>query len=148
MDMVRLGIGLHGIGSVEQLKPVSAFKTTISQIRTLGEGESVGYSRRGRVDRISEIGTIPVGYADGLDRRLGNGRGSVWVHGREAPIFGDICMDMTMIDVTGLAVSEGDEVEIFGRHQKVSEMAERIGTIPYEILTAIPERVKRVYLQE
>jgi alanine racemase len=148
MDMVRLGIGLHGIGNSELLKPVSSFKTSISQIRTVSEGESVGYSRRGKVERISQIATIPVGYADGLDRRFGNGQGSVWVHGIEVPIIGDICMDMTMIDLTGISASEGDEVELFGRHQKVSDMADRIGCIPYEILTAIPERVKRVYLQE
>jgi len=148
LDMVRLGIGLHGIGSAEQLKPVSAFKTTISQIRTLGEGESVGYSRKGIVKHISEIATIPVGYADGLDRRFGKGQGSVWINGNAAPSVGEICMDMTMIDVTGLAASEGDTVEIFGKHQKVSTLASCIGTIPYEILTAIPERVKRVYLQE
>jgi len=148
LDMVRIGIGLHGIGKAAQLKPVSAFKTTISQIRTLCEGDSVGYSRKGIVKHSSEIATIPVGYADGLDRRFGNGQGSVWVNGRAAPIVGDICMDMTMVDVTGLATSEGDTVEIFGKQQKVSTLADRIGTIPYEILTAIPERVKRVYLQE
>ncbi|MEN8203986.1 MAG: bifunctional UDP-N-acetylmuramoyl-tripeptide:D-alanyl-D-alanine ligase/alanine racemase [Bacteroidota bacterium] len=148
LDMVRLGIGLHGIGSVAQVKPVSAFKTTISQIRTVSAGESVGYSRKGRVEHISEIATIPLGYADGLDRRLGNGQGSVWINGSAAPTFGDICMDMTMIDVTGLGASEGEAVEVFGKHQEVSEIARRIGTIPYEILTAIPERVKRVYLQE
>lgn len=147
-DMVRLGIGLHGIGIAENLKLVSSFKTTISQIRTVDKGDSVGYSRKGKVKRSSEIATIPVGYADGLDRRLGNGRGSVWIKGKAAPTLGDICMDMTMVDVTGLAVSEGDAVEIFGKQQKVSEMARQIGTIPYEILTSIPERVKRVYLQE
>lgn len=147
-DMIRLGIGLHGIGSSGKLKPVSSFKTTISQIRTLPEGESVGYSRKGMVARISEIATIPVGYADGLDRRLGNGLGSISIKGNAAPTLGEICMDMTMIDVTGMAASEGDTVEIFGKHQSVDEIARRIGTIPYEILTAIPERVKRVYLQE
>jgi len=148
MDMVRLGIGLHGIGSASQLKPVSAFKTTISQIRTLGKGDSVGYSRKGIVERVSEIATIPLGYADGLDRRFGNGQGSVWINGNAAPSVGEICMDMTMVDVTGLDASEGDVVEVFGKHQNVSSLASRIGTIPYEILTAIPERVKRVYLQE
>jgi alanine racemase len=148
MDMVRLGIGLHGIGQAEHLLPVSSFKTTISQIRTISKGESVGYSRKGKVERISQIATIPVGYADGLDRRFGNGHGSVVIHGKEVPTIGDICMDMTMIDLTEVIASEGDEVEIFGKHQKVSSMAERIDCIPYEILTAISARVKRVYLQE
>lgn len=147
-DMIRLGIGLHGVGRSGQVRPVSSFKTTISQIRTVGEGESVGYSRKGMLTRQSKIATIPVGYADGLDRRLGNGHGNVWVNGRAAPTFGDICMDMTMIDLTGMEASEGDTIEIFGQHQGVDEIARRIGTIAYEILTAIPERVKRVYLQE
>ncbi len=147
-DMVRLGIGLHGIGQSTYLKPVSSFKTTISQIRTVAVGDSVGYSRSGVVERTSQIATIPVGYADGLSRRLGNGIGCVWINGMAAPTFGDICMDMTMIDVTGLEVLEGDTIEIFGSQQKVKEIASITGTIPYEILTSIPERVKRVYLQE
>ncbi len=147
-DMVRLGIGLHGIGQSTYLKPVSSFKTTISQIRTVAVGDSVGYSRSGVVKRTSQIATIPVGYADGLSRRLGNGIGCVWINGMAAPTFGDICMDMTMIDVTGLEVLEGDTIEIFGSQQKVKEIASITGTIPYEILTSIPERVKRVYLQE
>lgn len=147
-DMVRLGIGLHGIGSSENLRPVSAFKTNISQIRKVGAGETIGYSRSGKVDRESKIATIPVGYADGLNRHLGNRVGKVWVNGSFASIIGNICMDMTMIDVTGLKVSEGDQVEIFGKHQSITELAGQCGTIPYELLTAIPERVKRIYLQE
>ncbi|MGM0473613.1 MAG: alanine racemase [Bacteroidota bacterium] len=147
-EMVRLGIGLHGIGSLASLKPASSFKTSISQVRKLKAGETVGYSRAGKVDRDSLIATLPVGYADGLNRKLGNGAGRVWTAGKMVPVAGNICMDMTMIDVTGLNVSEGEEVEIFGRHQSVSEMARRAGTIPYEILTSIPTRVKRVYLQE
>jgi alanine racemase len=94
------------------------------------------------------VATIPVGYADGMDRRLGNGRGRVWIHGKAVPVIGNICMDMTMIDVTGLDVREGDGVELFGKQITVSEVAALAGTIPYEILTSIPERVKRVYLQE
>ena len=147
-DMIRLGIGLHGIGLSPELKPVSSFKTTISQIRTVPAGDSVGYSRSGVVKHSSQIATIPVGYADGLNRRLGNGIGSVWINGMAAPTFGNICMDMTMIDVTGLKAAEGDTVEIFGSQQTVKEIASISGTIPYEILTSIPERVKRVYLQE
>jgi len=147
-NMVRLGIGLHGIGRAEALQPVSSFKTSISQIRTVREGETIGYSRKGIAAHDSKIATIPVGYADGLNRQLGNGVGNVWTNGVFAPTIGNICMDMTMIDVTGIKVSEGDMVEIFGKHQPVTVLAAQSGTIPYEILTSIPERVKRVYLQE
>lgn len=147
-QMVRLGIGLHGIGEDDHLLPVSSYKTRVSQVRVVKEGETVGYSRSGRTGRESLIATIPVGYADGLDRRLGNGNGTVWIGGTTVPTIGNICMDMTMIDVTGLEVKEGDEVELFGKNQLVSEVARQAGTIPYEILTSIPERVKRVYLQE
>jgi alanine racemase len=130
------------------LKVVSSFKTTISQIRTVAAGETVGYGRSGRVAVPSTIATIPVGYADGFHRSLGNGAGKVYVNGRPAPTVGEICMDMTMIDVTGLEAAEGEVVELFGKQQPVSELARQAGTIPYEILTSIPERVKRVYLQE
>ena len=146
--MVRLGIGLHGIGQETSLLPASSFKTTVSQVRTVLAGETIGYSRAGVAIRDSRIATIPVGYADGFNRKLGNGVGMVWINGDSAPTIGNICMDMTMIDVTGLEVSEGDEVEIFGKHQPVTVLANQSGTIPYEVLTAIPERVKRVYLQE
>lgn len=147
-EMVRLGIGLHGIGSGAGLLPASAFKTTVSQVRKVEAGESVGYSRRGRTETDSLIAIIPIGYADGFRRSLGNGAGRVYIHGIEYATIGDICMDMTMIDVSGTDVEEGDEVEIFGRQQSVSVLATQAGTIPYEILASIPERVKRVYLQE
>jgi len=147
-EMVRLGIGLHGIGQGTLLKEVSSFKSTVSQIRMVNAGETVGYSRSGRVKRESSIATIPVGYADGFHRSLGNGAGKVMVNGQVAPTVGEICMDMTMIDVTGLDVSEGDIVELFGKQQPVSELARQAGTNAYEILTSIPERVKRVYIQE
>jgi alanine racemase len=147
-QMVRLGIGLHGIGSGSPLVPVSTYKTSVSQVRLVREGETVGYSRGEVAVRDSMVATIPVGYADGLDRRLGKGVGRVWIKGALAPVMGHICMDMTMIDVTGLGVKEGDEVELFGKHLGVSEVARLAGTIPYEILTSVPERVKRVYLQE
>ncbi|TFH27075.1 MAG: bifunctional UDP-N-acetylmuramoyl-tripeptide:D-alanyl-D-alanine ligase/alanine racemase [Bacteroidia bacterium] len=147
-DMVRLGIGLHGIGISSSLRPVSSFKTTVSQVRTVPAGESVGYSRRGVTERSSRIATIPVGYADGFHRELGNGKGQVYINGAKVPTIGEVCMDMTMIDVSGTDIAEGDMVEIFGKQQTVSELAERAGTIPYDILTSIPERVKRVYLQE
>ena len=147
-EMVRLGIGLHGIGAHGSLKAVSTFLTTVSQLRTVPAGESVGYQRSGVTTRQSTIATIPVGYADGFHRSLGNGAGTVYVNGQKAPTIGEICMDMAMIDVTGLDVKEGDVVELFGKQQTVSEMARQAGTIPYEILTSVPERVKRVYLQE
>jgi alanine racemase len=147
-DMVRLGIGLHGIGEESSLKVVSSFLTTVSQLRSVAEGESVGYLRSGLTLRPSSIATIPVGYADGFHRSLGNGKGIVYVNGQAAPTIGEICMDMAMIDVSGLDVVEGDEVELFGKQQPVSELARQAGTIPYEILTSVPERVKRVYLQE
>jgi alanine racemase len=147
-DMVRLGIGLHGIGQTTGLQPVSTFKTTISQIREVRKGETVGYSRRGRLERDSRIATLPVGYADGFHRNLGNGTGKIWIEGNVAPVVGDICMDMTMVDITGIAASEGDPVEIFGRNMPVSVLAGLAGTIAYEILTSIPERVKRVYLHD
>jgi len=147
-DMVRLGIGLHGIGEGPSLKAVSSFKTTISQLRSVGAGETLGYSRSGITKQPSSIATIPVGYADGFHRSLGNGAGRVYVNGQFAPTIGEICMDMAMIDVTGIRVSEGDTVELFGKQQAVSELARQAGTIPYEILTSVPERVKRVYIQE
>ena len=147
-EMVRLGIGLHGIGDDSSLKVVSSFKTTISQIRSVAAGETVGYLRSGLTRKPSTIATIPVGYADGFHRSLGNGKGKVYVNGMAAPTIGEICMDMTMIDVTGLDVAEGDVVELFGKQQPVSELARQAGTISYEILTSVPERVKRVYLQE
>jgi alanine racemase len=147
-DMVRLGIGLHGIGASDSLKAVSSFKTIVSQVRTVAAGESVGYSRKGFTTGISRIATIPVGYADGFHRELGNGVGQVVIQGVKFPTIGEICMDMTMIDVSGADISEGDQVEIFGKEQSLSELASQAGTIPYDILTSIPGRVKRVYLQE
>ncbi|RLD26514.1 MAG: bifunctional UDP-N-acetylmuramoyl-tripeptide:D-alanyl-D-alanine ligase/alanine racemase, partial [Bacteroidetes bacterium] len=119
-EMVRLGIGLHGIGTAEVLKPVSSFKTSISQIRGVKKGESIGYSREGITKHDSIIATWPVGYADGLNRNLGNGVANVWVNGFSASTIGNICMDMTMIDVTDIAVSEGDMVEIFGKNLPVT----------------------------
>jgi len=147
-ELVRLGIGLHGISTRKKLEAVSTFRTVISQVRELKKGETVGYSRAGIMEKDGTIAVIPVGYADGLDRRLGRGIGTVLVNGKIAPVIGNICMDMTMIDISGLKVKEGDEVEIFGKRNAVSEMAERMGTIPYEVLTGIPERVKRIYIQE
>ncbi|MFP4290707.1 MAG: bifunctional UDP-N-acetylmuramoyl-tripeptide:D-alanyl-D-alanine ligase/alanine racemase [Cyclobacteriaceae bacterium] len=152
MDMVRLGIGLYGVDPSAEgqaaLRPISRLSTVISQIKLLQPGESVGYNRKGKVSRPSTIATIAIGYADGLDRRLGNGRLKVYVNGQTAPTIGNICMDMSMIDVTGLEVKEGDEVVIFGDEQPVRVLAEAMGTIPYEVLTGISERVKRVFYSE
>lgn len=148
-EMVRLGIGLYGISSTGlPLKPVSKLKSCLSQIKMVDAGETVGYNRSGKIGRLSKIGIVPVGYADGLDRRLGNTRGKVYVNGHPAPITGNICMDMCMIDVTGIECKVGDEVEIFGQNINVAETAVAAGTIPYEILTGISQRVKRIYIQE
>lgn len=149
-EMVRLGIGLYGVSANNngQIRSISRLKTSVSQISKIPAGQTVGYSRKGLIERDSEIAVLPIGYADGYDRRLSNGVGKVYVKGKIAPIIGNICMDMCMIDITGLQVSVGDEVELMGEHILVSDIAESIGTIPYEILTGISQRVKRVYLQE
>lgn len=151
-DMCRLGIGLYGVGSAgnSPLYPVSRLVTRIVQVKEIEASETVGYGRSGRLHRLSRVATIPVGYADGLDRRLGNGRWSVIAGGKAAPIVGRICMDSCMVDVTGLAVCEGDEVTVFGGApgNTVSDMAAVLDTIPYEIMTSVSERVKRIYLKE
>jgi alanine racemase len=152
MDMVRLGISLYGIATDQKvaarLKNVSALKTSISQIKTIRKGETVGYNRNYTAEREMQVATIPLGYADGLSRLLSNGKGSLVLKEKRVPIVGNICMDMTMIDVTGMQAKEGDKVEVFGEHQSVSELADTLGTIPYEILSGISRRVKRVYFQE
>jgi alanine racemase len=149
LDMVRLGIGLYGVevtGKYNlQLKPISTLKTTISQIKSLNEGDSIGYGRKGKMSGSGRIATIAIGYADGYDRRFSNGKGYVLVSGKKAPVIGNVCMDMTMVDITGINVNEGDEVIIYGPEISLKELAEKIGTIPYELLTNISSRVKRVY---
>lgn len=151
-DMCRLGIGLYGVSSVNSglLRPVSRLVTRIVQVKELDASQTVGYGRSGKLCRDSRLATIPIGYADGLDRRLGNGRWTMLVNGMAAPTVGRICMDSCMIDVTGLPVAEGDEVTIFGAAQGngVGEMATVLETISYEIMTSISERVKRIYLKE
>jgi len=151
-EMVRLGIGLHGITSSphdkRQLQVVSTLKTTISQIKHIKAGESVGYSRKFTATKDISIATVGVGYADGLSRRLGNGVGKMLIDGFFAPIVGSVCMDMTMIDVTGIPAREGMEVIVFGQDYTILDLAEQMDTIPYEVLTGISERVKRVYFQE
>ncbi len=152
LDMVRLGIGLYGVESSQTdppaLRPVGTLRTVISQIKTVPAGESVGYSRRGVLDHDARIATLAIGYADGYDRRLGNGVGEVWVNGARCPTVGNVCMDMTMVDVTEATVEEGDEVVVFGPEMPITELAGRMGTIPYEILTGVSERVKRVFYKE
>lgn len=149
MDMVRLGIGLYGVevsGKHDaQLKSVSTLKTTISQIKSLDAGDTVGYGRMGVMKTKGQIATIAIGYADGFDRRFSNGRGYVLINGQKAPVIGNVCMDMTMIDITDIEAKEGDEVIIYGPGISLKELANRIGTIPYELLTNISSRVKRVY---
>ena len=151
-EMVRLGIGLHGIASSSheqrQLQMVSTLKTTISQIKHIKVGESVGYSRKFVAQKDLTIATVGVGYADGLSRRLGNGVGKMLIDGLFAPIVGSVCMDMTMIDVTGIPAREGMEVIVFGPDYTILDLAEQTDTIPYEVLTGISERVKRVYFHE
>jgi alanine racemase len=148
MDMVRLGLGLYGINARNNalLSNVSTLKTTILQIHDVPASETVGYSRRGTLSRNSRIAAIPIGYADGLNRRLGNGRGYCLVNGQQAPYVGNICMDVCMIDVTDIPCREGDAVEIFGDNLPVAQLAEWLDTIPYEVLTSVSERVKRVYV--
>ncbi len=150
MDMVRLGISLYGISAsgVKGLRNVSTLRTTILQIQHVAAGDSIGYSRRTYVDRASRIAIIPIGYADGLNRHFSNRVGEVLVGGKRCPIVGNICMDACMIDVTDTDAKEGDPVIIFGEELPVSELADRLGTIPYEILTSVSPRVKRVYYQE
>lgn len=151
-DMVRLGIGLYGLEANNQeqhrLKPISRLKTIISQIKQVKKGETVGYGRKGVAEDDMQIATIAIGYADGFSRAFSNGVGEVWLHGKRAPVIGNVCMDMTMIDITGIDAAEGDEVEVFGEHLTIMEAAERIKTIPYEILTNVSQRVKRVYYME
>lgn len=149
-DMVRLGLGLYGVNPFtnKMLHNVSTLKTTILQIRDVPQEDTVGYSRKGRLNRDSRIAAIPIGYADGLNRRLGNGNAYCLVNGQKAPYVGNICMDVCMIDVTGIDCKEGDKVMIFGDGLPVTVLADILDTIPYEILTSVSNRVKRVYFQD
>jgi alanine racemase len=152
LDMVRLGIGLYGVEIATQqleLQPAATLRTTIAQIKHLKAGETVSYNRRGVVKEDATIATVRIGYADGYSRRFGNGVGKLLVHGQLAPVIGTVCMDMTMIDVTGIqGVKEGDEVIIFGGALPVQQVAAWVDTIPYELMTSISQRVKRIYFQE
>ncbi len=152
LDMVRLGIGLYGVDGNEtmqqQLHNVSTLKTTIAQLKEVKSGESVGYNRGSLTTRDSVIATVRIGYADGYPRNLSQGKGRMWVNGHLVPVIGNVCMDMTMLDVTGVPVQEGDTVVVFGEQLPVAQLAAWSGTIAYEILTGISQRVKRVYYEE
>ena len=150
MDMCRLGLGLYGVDPRDNrmLSTVSTLKTTILQLRHVPAGDTVGYSRKGKIERDSVIAAIPIGYADGLNRHLGNRHGYCLVHGQKAEYVGNICMDVAMIDVTDIPCQEGDQVEIFGENLPVTVLSDIIDTIPYEVLTAVSNRVKRVYFQD
>ena len=150
LDMVRLGIGLYGINPYDNstINTISTLKTTILQIRDVSAEDTVGYSRRGELTRPSRIAAIPIGYADGLDRHLGRGRGYCIVKGQRAPYVGNICMDVCMIDVTDIPCHEGDSVEIFGQQLPVTVLSDMLDTIPYEILTSVSDRVKRIYFND
>jgi alanine racemase len=164
LDMVRLGIGLYGIDSAHwprsadgggaatndslDLQEVSTLRTTIAQIKHLHSGDTIGYNRRGIAASGTVIATVRIGYADGYSRNLGNGAGKMWIRGRLAPTIGSISMDLTMIDITGIpGVREGDEVVVFGKELSVSKLAIWAQTIPYEILTGVSQRVKRIYFE-
>ncbi len=152
MDMVRLGIGLYGVNptsdTVQELKPVATLKTVISQIKNIKSGESIGYGRWGRAQKDMTVATIAIGYADGFSRSFSRGVGKVMINDALAPVVGNVCMDMTMVDVTGIGAHEGDDVIIFGERLPIQTVADSIQTIPYEILTNTSERVKRVFFAE
>lgn len=152
LDMVRLGIGLYGVEAsgieTSALQVVGTLKTVISQIKNIPKGESIGYSRKWKAEHDMKIATIAIGYADGFNRKFSNGIGVVSVNGVRCPIVGNVCMDMCMVDITNVNAKEGDEVVLFGNEIKIQELAERIGTIPYEILTNVSERVNRIFYSE
>ncbi|MBT1698591.1 bifunctional UDP-N-acetylmuramoyl-tripeptide:D-alanyl-D-alanine ligase/alanine racemase [Fulvivirgaceae bacterium PWU4] len=152
MDMVRLGIGLYGVDptteKTEGLKPVATLKTMVSQVKSIETGETIGYGRRGKAEKPLTLATIAIGYADGFSRAFSRGAGKVMIQGQLAPVIGNVCMDMTMVDVTGIDVKEGDEVIVFGSGLPIQTVADSIHTIPYEILTNTSERVKRVFVAE
>ena len=150
-DMVRLGIGIYGVSALENVKlsPVASFKCKILQIKTLQPGDgTIGYGRHGKISsQGTVIATIPVGYADGLDRHLSRGAAAFSLNGHRVPTIGNICMDMTMLDITGVEAEVGDTVTIFGEDPTVTELASILGTIPYEILTSVPRRIERVIIK-
>lgn len=150
-DMVRSGIGLYGFANDKKLnaklKPIAALKSIISQIHRIEKGESVGYNRAYIAPNFAKIATIPLGHADGIGRQYGNGVGKVVINGKKAPIIGNVCMDMIMIDITGIECNEGDTVTIFGEEQTAEQFASKANTISYELITAVSQRIKRVFLR-
>ena len=150
-DMVRLGIGIYGVSAIpgNRLCPVASFKCKVLQVKTLNPSDgTIGYGRHGKIaPEGTVIATIPVGYADGVDRHLSRGKGCFTINGHRVPTIGNICMDMCMLDVTGLDVKVGDTVTIFGENPTISEIAEILGTIPYEILTSVPRRIERIVVR-
>jgi alanine racemase len=151
-NMVRLGIGMYGIGvnadEQTKLQNVSSLKTRISQIKTVRKGETVGYNRNGKVESEIKIATIPIGYADGFRRDLGNGKFEVLINGKACKTVGNVCMDMCMVDITNVNCKEGDEAIVFENFDQIEKLSEAMHTISYEVLTSISARVKRVYVQE
>ncbi|MEH6536736.1 MAG: alanine racemase [Psychroserpens sp.] len=152
LDMVRTGIGLYGFGNSEtenkNLKPIATLKSIISQIHKIEKGETVGYNRAFVSDGLKKTATIPIGHADGIGRQYGNQKGFVTINGEKAPIIGNVCMDMIMVNITGIDCNEGDEVIIFGTHPDASQFADTADTISYEIITAISQRVKRSFIRD
>jgi len=158
MDMIRLGIGLYGVDSSRalasgpsplNLQTVATLRSTVAQVKHLEKGDSVSYNRKGIIEKDSVIATVRIGYADGYPRRLGNGKGRVWIKGELAAILGTVCMDMFMIEVTAIpGVQDGDDVILFGEQLPVQQVASWADTIPYEIMTGVSQRVKRVYFEE
>ena len=150
--MVRLGIGLYGFDASgivnHQLLPIGVLKTEISQILNLKKGDSVGYGRSGKLLKDSKIATVAIGYADGFSRLFSNGNARMLVNNKFAPVIGNVCMDMTMIDISGIEANEGSEVIVFGNTLSLTTLSKAINTIPYEILTNISDRVKRIYVSE
>ncbi len=148
-DMCRLGIGLYGFSFVgAQLRNVCTLETTILSVKTVKAGETIGYGRHTTLNEDRTIAVIPIGYADGFDRRFSNYGGSVWVRGKRCPVVGNVCMDQAMIDVTGADARPGDIAEVFGEHMPLQELADKLGTITYEILTSVSRRVQRIYFYE
>ncbi len=151
-DMVRLGISLYGVASTPEdeaiLETVGTLKSAISQVKTVAEGDTIGYNRSFKAARQMRIAIVPIGYADGLSRHLSNGKGHMLINGSLVPIVGNVCMDMCMVDITNIQAEEGDEVIVFGKDRPIHELAEEMDTIPYEVLTSISKRVKRVYFHE
>ncbi len=148
-DMCRLGIGLYGFSFVgAQLRNVCTLETTILSVKTVKAGETIGYGRHTTLNEDRVIAVIPIGYADGFDRRFSNYGGEVWVRGKRCPVVGNVCMDQAMIDVTGADARPGDIAEVFGEHMPLTELADKLGTITYEILTSVSRRVQRIYFYE